>query len=61
MRFFRVEILTEICRRLVGHYFLLTQEELQIWDSDPEEFSMTIIRLYKLFMGYHISLSVENV
>ena len=39
MRFFTRDTLTEICRRLVGHYFLLTQEEVQSWDSDPEEFS----------------------
>ncbi len=39
MKFFTVDTLTEICRRLVAHYFLLTQEELHSWDSDPEEFS----------------------
>ena len=39
MSFFTAETLREICTRLVGHYFLLTQEELQSWDSDPEEFS----------------------
>ncbi len=39
MIFFTPDTLNEICRRLIGHYFLLTQEDLQIWDSDPEEFS----------------------
>lgn len=32
------DTLSEIGRRLVLHYFLLSQEELEIWDTDPEEF-----------------------
>lgn len=27
-----------MCQGLVGHYFLLTQEDLQLWDEDPETF-----------------------
>ncbi|KAK9304709.1 hypothetical protein QLX08_004111 [Tetragonisca angustula] len=36
--FFTPETLTEICSRLVTHYFLLTPAELELWDTDPESF-----------------------
>ncbi|XP_046626086.1 importin-11 [Neodiprion virginianus] len=36
--FFTVETLTEICSRLVTHYFVLTPADLEQWDSDPENF-----------------------
>lgn len=36
--FFTPETLTEICSRLVTHYFLLTPAELELWDTDPENF-----------------------
>lgn len=32
--------MTEICNKLVTHYFLLTSEDLAVWDSDPESFSI---------------------
>ncbi|XP_031837056.1 importin beta11 isoform X2 [Nomia melanderi] len=32
------ETLTEICSRLVTHYFLLTPADLELWDTDPENF-----------------------
>ncbi|XP_073920688.1 importin-11 isoform X4 [Castor canadensis] len=38
MAFFTYPTLTEICRRLVSHYFLLTEEELTMWEEDPEGF-----------------------
>ncbi|XP_078405147.1 importin-11 isoform X1 [Cetorhinus maximus] len=38
--FFNYSTLTEICRRLVSHYFLLTPEELSMWDEDPESFAV---------------------
>ncbi|XP_041042987.1 importin-11 isoform X1 [Carcharodon carcharias] len=38
--FFNYSTLTEICRRLVSHYFLLTPEELSMWDEDPEGFAV---------------------
>jgi hypothetical protein len=38
MAFFTADTLTEICRRLVTHYFLLTFYDLELWDSDPESF-----------------------
>ncbi|XP_053596445.1 importin-11 [Microplitis demolitor] len=38
--FFTPEILKEICSKLVTHYFLLTQEDLQMWDTDPENFTV---------------------
>lgn len=39
MAFFTYPTLTEICRRLVSHYFLLTEEELTMWEEDPESFT----------------------
>ncbi|KAJ8414030.1 hypothetical protein AAFF_G00066280 [Aldrovandia affinis] len=38
--FFTHPTLTEIGRRLVSHYFLLTQEELSMWEEDPESFAV---------------------
>ncbi|MGH0153539.1 UNVERIFIED_CONTAM: hypothetical protein FKN15_004832 [Acipenser sinensis] len=39
--FFTYPTLTEICRRLVSHFFLLTEEELTMWEEDPESFGPT--------------------
>lgn len=36
--FFTHPTLTEIGRRLVSHYLLLTEEELAMWEEDPESF-----------------------
>ncbi|XP_076251460.1 importin beta11 [Rhynchophorus ferrugineus] len=36
---FTPEIVTDVCRKLIGHYFILTQDELEMWDADPESFS----------------------
>ncbi|XP_069780590.1 importin-11 isoform X2 [Narcine bancroftii] len=49
--FFNYSTLTEICRRLVSHYFLLTSEELSMWEDDPEGFVYNAIGLaaYELF------------
>ncbi|KAK6313472.1 hypothetical protein J4Q44_G00168190 [Coregonus suidteri] len=38
--FFTHPTLTEIGRRLVSHYFLLTAEELAMWEEDPEGFAV---------------------
>ncbi|KYO29167.1 importin-11 isoform B [Alligator mississippiensis] len=38
--FFTYPTLTEICRRLVSQYFLLTEEELTMWEEDPEGFTV---------------------
>lgn len=38
--FFTQQILTEICTRLVTHYFVLNQSDLECWDSDPESFGV---------------------
>ncbi|NXV81651.1 IPO11 protein, partial [Atlantisia rogersi] len=38
--FFTYPTLMEICRRLVSHYFLLTKEELMMWEEDPEGFTV---------------------
>ncbi|XP_069689548.1 importin-11 isoform X2 [Periplaneta americana] len=39
MSFFTANTLTEMCRKLVTHYFLLTRDDLELWDSDPESFA----------------------
>ena len=36
--FFKPEILEEICIKLITKYFLLTKEDLQLWEEDPETF-----------------------
>uniref|UniRef100_A0A8D2J5E1 Importin-11 n=1 Tax=Varanus komodoensis TaxID=61221 RepID=A0A8D2J5E1_VARKO len=41
--FFTYPTLTEICRRLVTQYFLLTEEELIMWEEDPEGFIMFLM------------------
>ncbi|XP_071559337.1 importin-11 isoform X1 [Temnothorax nylanderi] len=38
--FFTPEMLTEICSRLVTHYFLLTPADLEMWDTHPENFAI---------------------
>ncbi|KAJ8380788.1 hypothetical protein SKAU_G00015660 [Synaphobranchus kaupii] len=38
--FFTHPTLTEIGRRLVSHYFLLTEEELTMWEEDAESFAV---------------------
>lgn len=35
---FTPAILTEVCNLLITRYLPLTQEELEMWDTDPEEF-----------------------
>lgn len=37
---FKSERLMIMCQQLIYKYFLLTQAELEIWDSDPEMFGM---------------------
>lgn len=55
MTFFAANTLTEMCRKLVTHYFLLTREDLELWDSDPESFGKfvfyTLESLFKLSFG----------
>ncbi|KAH8283563.1 hypothetical protein KR018_006464 [Drosophila ironensis] len=35
-KFFTAERVTYICEKIVTHYFLLTQQELEEWQQDPE-------------------------
>lgn len=49
MAFFTYPTLTEICRRLVSHYFLLTEEELTMWEEDPEGFSKNRFSVFACF------------
>lgn len=37
--FFTNDNLTPICKRLLTHYFLLKQRDLEQWDNDPESFA----------------------
>lgn len=36
--FFRPETVSDMGRKLIGHYFILTKDELETWDADPEAF-----------------------
>ncbi|KAF7694787.1 hypothetical protein HF521_006510 [Silurus meridionalis] len=38
--FFTHSTLSEMCKRLVCKYLLLTQEELNMWEEDPESFAV---------------------
>ncbi|XP_060524948.1 importin-11 [Cylas formicarius] len=38
--FFQPQTIQDITRKLIGHYFILTQDELDMWDADPEGFSI---------------------
>ncbi|XP_053557296.1 importin-11 [Bombina bombina] len=40
MSFFTYSTLTEICGRLVTHYFRLSEEDLAMWEEDPEGFAV---------------------
>ena len=42
--FFKAAICQQLLEKLVGHYLLLTDEELQVWENSPEEFSELFIR-----------------
>ncbi|XP_066994048.1 importin-11 [Anabrus simplex] len=39
LNFFVGSTLSEMCHKLLTHYFLLTREDLELWDSDPESFA----------------------
>jgi hypothetical protein len=43
MEFFTADTLTEMCRKLVSHFFLLTRDDLELWDSDPESFGKFVL------------------
>ena len=36
--FFTPEVLKGICERLISHFLVLTQDDLALWDADPEEY-----------------------
>lgn len=36
--FFETTVLDVMCRKLITQYFLLTPQDLQQWDEDPEGF-----------------------
>ncbi|XP_022099682.1 importin-11-like [Acanthaster planci] len=38
--FFTESTLREMCHRLLAQYFLLTQEDLEMWENDPEGFTI---------------------
>lgn len=46
--FFQPNILAIVCRKLITHYFLLTREDLELWDSDPEGFGTVIYRSHNI-------------
>uniref|UniRef100_A0A0P4WDI7 Importin N-terminal domain-containing protein n=1 Tax=Scylla olivacea TaxID=85551 RepID=A0A0P4WDI7_SCYOL len=40
--FFTNTVLAGMCHKLISHHFLLTPEDLEVWDSDPEGFCMEV-------------------
>ncbi|XP_066590935.1 importin-11 [Prorops nasuta] len=36
-KFFTKDVLTRVCSSLISNYLLLTSEDLELWDSDPED------------------------
>lgn len=50
-KFFTPETITEICTRLVTHYLLLTPSDLELWDTDPENFCKYLY-IYIYFLNY---------
>lgn len=40
--FFTTSVLAGMCHKLISHHFLLTPEDLEVWDSDPEGFCMEV-------------------
>ncbi|KAB7497155.1 Importin-11 [Armadillidium nasatum] len=40
--FFTNSVLVGVCNKLISHYFPLNQDDLKLWDSDPEEFCLEI-------------------
>jgi len=38
-QFFQPDTVTEICRRLITDYLLMTNEDLELWGDDPEGFA----------------------
>lgn len=59
--FFTPETLTEICSRLVTHYFLLTPVELELWDTDPENFGKYIYIIRCVYYIYIIILQLFHI
>lgn len=45
-----------MCRKLVTHYFLLTHDDLELWDSDPESFGKFVS-----YILYEVQLGAFNV
>lgn len=40
--FFTNSVLVGVCNKLISHYFPLNREDLELWDSDPEGFSLEV-------------------
>ncbi|XP_014244545.1 importin-11 [Cimex lectularius] len=38
--FFSPDVLSAICRKLITHYFLITPNEIKMWEEDPESFAV---------------------
>ena len=61
MQFFTYNTLTEICQRLISQYFLLTSEDLNTWDTDPEEFCKFIFYPPTKSEGYRFGVVRASV
>jgi hypothetical protein len=41
-----------MCRQLIENYLLLSQEDLHVWETNPEEFGIKIVLAYFLFIFF---------
>lgn len=54
--FFKPEILEKICTNLITNYFLLTKEDLQLWETDPENFGSLMFFYTVFFLIFFFTL-----
>lgn len=47
--FFTLPVLSEICQQLLSRYFLLSENDLEIWENNPEEFGKKIYLSHSTF------------
>ena len=55
--FFATSTVETICKSLVGKYLPLSQEDLELWDADPEEYG-ALLNLLTFLCGVNHSESL---
>ena len=41
-----------MCRQLIENYLLLSQEDLHVWETNPEEFGIKIVLAYYYYFFF---------